>query len=430
MRRLLHFILPALFSILAFLSIPAPAFASGVHIVVVKPQTQNSWLIDEYIDDSLIPGLSEEIDLQTRSLKIGMKPIASDSSESITILRAHSEHLFVFVSENLEGLESRIALSEQEFERKQLDDELRQQILRAFYQIPVWPYLAASEVPGKAIDMKRVDVLPYNIEDSFPATIFTGTGEYKEWEVIDTGKDGTRLRQMDASGEGSGIVLEYILTGSLDLFEFDIPRQASISALYILDNGEWSISGAQSRSIQASELIGMAGSKEALSDDSGLIKMSSVFIHDRQGWTSRFLTAPQIYNSGVPIAWAPNGQTVTEGRTSSGQSLGTLEKLPPSKFALAMITCWIIFGLAIAFANWLYKFSSIPASVMIGYSVAVYPLFLLTSLLTGGLWGMGFIPAAALGSRIIASEGRRIAGFGSILGACFLVMLISSLFSR
>ena len=90
-------------------------------------------------------------------------------------------------------------------------------------------------------------------------------------------------------------------------------------------------------------------------------------------------------------------------------------------FTLAIIGLWIAFGLVVAVGNLLYRFSDLPFSSLLGTSLALYPLFILVSLLSWGFWGMGFLAAAAVVARFIARDGRRLAAFGCILAACFIV---------
>jgi hypothetical protein len=415
--------------LLAMAAAVSPAIASGgVHILVIKEQTEGSWLVEEYIDNSLIDqGSVVDGDLQL--IKPGVVLTSEASSESITILRARSEYLFVFTSDNLERLESRISQVEQDVEKIKLEDELRQQLLKAMFQIPVWPFLAASEVPGKAIDIKREDVLPYSRDDFFPVALFAGVGDVSGWDVVGFDQDGAKLKRSNNVGEGSGILFEYILKGSLGNIEITTSGDSTIEALYIQNNTDWQITGSKSMPVSTKELVGLAGSKAATVSEK-ILKISSVRIQDKAGWVERYLAYPSIASLTGPLRWSQKSDLITAGTTSSGETLSFSAKLPAWKFSVAMICCWVAFGLVVIIANWLYRFSSSNPVHLLTVSMVVYFPFLLISLLAGGLWGLGFIPAAALGSRFISDEGRRISGFGAILGASFILLMLSALFSH
>ena len=410
-------------------AVQTPVYAAGgVHVVIIEPQAPDSWLVREFIDNSLIERISTPIDSGTRLLKPGIQFPGTSPARIETFLVAREKPLIVFASEDLDKLEGRITGAEQSVEGIELENELRRQILKALFQVPFWPYLAASEIPSRGIDLERTTRLPYLREENFPAASFAGDGRFPSWEVIESTNQGVRLRNAGGSGAGSGLVLEYIVQGSLRDAYIDEPASATICALYILDNSPWQISGAPAISIPAKELIALIGDVTVPPEEG--VRTSAVHIVDSEGMLGRYLVVPSPDSRYSSLSWiqtaAPleSRQGAGEVKTAAGREWSS------GGFGLALVACWVAFGIAVVIGNLIYRFASLSWLALVGSGMAVYPLYLLLSLLTSGLWGMGFMPGAAVAARFIAPEGRRVAAFGSILAASFLVALLSSLISR
>ena len=122
----------------------------------------------------------------------------------------------------MENLESRIAGAEQTVEGVQLQNEVHQETIRSFFGVPFWTYYLATKVPERAIDLNRAVTLPYRRQDLFPASTLAATGKVPGYNVLSSGGDGIVLQPSSTSGEGRGLVLEYIVDG-------DIPTPMSTS---------------------------------------------------------------------------------------------------------------------------------------------------------------------------------------------------------
>jgi hypothetical protein len=341
------------------------------------------------------------------------------------MLATQEEPLIVFSSERLEGLESRIAGAEQTIEGIQLENELREETIRALFGVPYWLYFAASEVPGQGISLEREQRLPYQRQDLFPAASLAGRGDVPGWTIHASGGDGATLQPSGASGEGSGILMEYIVQGDISNSHIAIPRDAAVAALYFTDHTDWQLSPARMWRVSTQELIGLIEEPSAPPEKG--IPVSVVHIHDDSGMLGRYLITPTLGSNEMSLSWIPVPGTIAPGATSAGGQASEREKWPGITYTFVIAAFWLVFGIVVVLANLLYRFSDLPPLTLFVTSIALYLLFVAVSLLSWGFWGMGFVPAAAVGARFVSCEGRRLAAFGAILAASFIVTALAFL---
>jgi hypothetical protein len=408
-----------LFSWFFLVILTTPAYAAGgAHITIIQPQGPSSWLIHEFIDNALLVEMSGEADENTRFLSPGIK--STQSPESVTILAAKQTPLLVFASEQVDELEERITGSEQSIEAIQLDNELKREIMRGLYQVPFWPYLAASEVPVREISLNETFNLPYEQKEKFPVTEFAGVGNYPSWDVTELGADGVKVARGQSQGAGGGIVLDYILNGSLDSLQIPVLPDAGVDVVYILDTLGLTFEGAPTLILNMSQIVGLAKDQSV---PPRAMPVSALHIKDDTGCIGRYLVVPSLYLISTPLQWK-----ITEPSSAVEYETAT-KKWTPEGFLGALFILWVIFGALMVIGNFLYKYSRESWLNILGFGMIFYPLYLLMSLVAGGFWGMGFIIGGVVGSRLISGEGHRIGAFVSILTASFIVAILSGIIS-
>jgi len=393
---------------------PLPLWAGdGVHLIYIKPQAEGFLLVREFIDNALLGDLVEERDgrfFLPASLSSG-----AGSAIPVSVLDCGPGPLLVFTNQHIDPLEERIANNRRLEQENELRREVERQVIGALFQVPIWPYLVASEVPMGRVDLERVYRLSDWRESFFPAATYAATGRVPEWDVTENTGRGIELEIIPGSAEGSGIVMEYILEGQIDELSFGVAGNALVAGLYIEDyESGWGITGLPSGEITSYELLGAIDDASALDFED--IQYSLDFVKEGGIVLSRVILSD--FNVG-------NGERVWLSLSGSGEIPASEPDKGNTSLLLHVIAFWLLFGLLTVVGNYIYRFTNNPPAWLFLRSIAVFPLYLLVSLLTSGLWGMGFIPAMALISRYIADEGRLTGAFGVLIGVSFLLLFIS-----
>jgi hypothetical protein len=409
----------ALASVVLFCIVAPAAHASaGVHIVIIQPGPDGAWEATEFIDNALVREMAEPVGESGAILRPSLRSMHGQAAIPVTSLTAEQVPLLIFCAENTEALESRINGAGQTIEAIELEKEFQRQMLAGLFQVPFWPYIAASEVPGQGIDMERGRRLPYMRQDMFAAPTFAGVGAFNGWTITGYDTGGVLLVPSSEAGEGKGIVLEYTFQNADSDIGIGIPSGAAVDALYVMGDRAWKISAPDSRLVTTGDLIGLLD-ESTMPDLKGL-PVASVHIRDEQGMLGRLLVAPSISNAGAGLSWVQAGTDGPGGATSVLSGNWT-----QGQYVLAILACWVCFGLVVLGGNLLYRFTTMPVLILLAISMGAYILFLLVSLLTSGLWGMGFVIGASVLARLLAPEGRRLGAFGVIAAASFAAAFLS-----
>ena len=397
--------------------LPARA-AGGVQVVVIEPHSPGVWIAHEFVDNAIVKD-SVETQEMGGSMLLSAIECPDETPGGVSIVSARSVPLVVFAAEHVDASEERLAEAARAREAAELESEMRRQLLDGFFQVPFWPYLAASELPLRGIDLERAYRLPHERREFFPAAAYAGTGSVPRWRVIGISDHGVALEESGSDGEGEGISIEYHL--EVDPLECSVclRRAASVSVLYVGDDRGRVLSGAEALEVPVVELLAPL---DFISNDSEpVVRYAVTRTEDEVGVLGRYLAAPPA-SEGL---WQARWVTSAREDTFSPQPTGPSVDLP-----IVVVLCWFAFGLALLCANALYRFASIGTPQFLACALASYPLYLALSFLACGLWGMGFIPASAALARLFAPEGKRLAAFGSVLAASFFAALVSSVVAR
>lgn len=384
----------------------------GVHIIVLEQGGMSDWEITEFIDNSLIEPMENGI----REVPSYVSAREGESAE-LTLISVNSQPLIVFHNEELAGFENRIA----EYYRAKVAMELRRDsergIIEGLFQVPMWPYIAASEVSTKQITTQMLHRIQDYLRYQFPSANYAGTGDFKGWDVLNTAEYGFYLYGSGRPGEGSGVVSHYLFNGNLKNISVSIPESVHLSAVFIA--GEYDIiqPAGNAESTEPWEILGPRDEFARGSGADGMI--SELQLSDDQGKLARSIFAPMNMDDTGLGQWQFEWRSDPEGSEKSDQ--GTA--LP-----VVVIICWLVFGFVVLAGNWIYRFNSWGGAVLLIRTMALYPVYLLISLLAAGFWGLGFIASAALIARFLAPEGKRVAAAAVIIFSSFVVMFTSWVF--
>lgn len=381
----------------------------GMHIVVIQPNADNTWSIIEFVDNSLIEQTTGEI--QEIPSNIGS---AGGDSETVEVLSAKSQPLILFFNEILSDLEDRIMV----FGRGQVEASLRKEaereMIEGLFQVPAWPYIAVSEVPTKQIEIDWFSSLDDWRRNQFPAANYAGEGDFHGWQVLNSVEHGFYIYDSEEPGEGKGIVINYTYHGDIEDLIIAVPESVHISAIYL--TGDYSLIPPVKEIMMTEpwEILGPVDEYTTNFNTNGLL--STIRISDSGESLGRFIF--------VPVGDRLHGDPVWTCKLDPEPNL---MKYPGAGLDLSntIFICWFIFGVSVLTGNWIYRFSNSGSLELLVRSIVAYPLFLLTSLLAAGFWGLGFIPSAVLIARFISPEGKRLAASGVIIASSFVVMFMS-----
>jgi len=391
--------------VLLILLIPGKAISawkiSGVHIVSIQSISESQYHVKEFIDFGVLgeDGSNETI----------VHP-ALGGGGSVEYLSASVEPLLVFYAGAVDGLEQSIISHAREIDAISMKNEVNRQVLGGLFQIPIWPYLAASEIPLKAADVSRFHQLQYEMDEHFPATNFATVGNFEGYRVEKANGNSVTLLKVDSSGEGLGLVLDYTFTAVESASEIQIHPGAKIGVVYSDSGDVWLPAAAGSNFAGAGtvKLLGYLDEESTFDIDSPI--HSSTVIQESGRILSRQII---VSGPGVPIPIL----RPSEGEWAEPKS-GMKAPFPTQIAAIGIL---VIFAAALVVLNLMFRFSEHGISQLFLRGVAIYPVYLLGSLLLSGFSGMGFIPTAAGLSRFISNPGKRLAGTSAILGASFVI---------
>ncbi len=385
--------------------------ADGIQIVVFERQAQDTWLVREYIDNALVGAMStvtgEGAILPAPSVKV----TEGAENAEISLLAAESQPLIVFVSDHVTPLEEHIASAGQAHEAAELDLERRRQVLGGLFAVPFWPFLAASEVPLQGITLERTVQVEHWRETMFPAAVYGSAGNVPDWDFVRLEGQAVVLHPGESTGIGKGISLDYIINGPVSDFAVRLSGHADVTALYCDGGKDWELKGGQVELVSHPDFIGLLETgRETGREQSGY---SIQMIGDGDGELGRYLIALSKGVESVEMRWS-----ATPGLPEGSEGVGI-------SLTLAIVMCWILFGLAVVAGNWLFRFSTASILSLLGTAMAIYPVYLGISFLLAGLWGLGFIPGAVLSARILSAEGCRMKASGVVLASGFLAAIVS-----
>jgi len=397
--------------------LPLSARASdGIRIMVIREQEDDSWLVSEFIDNSILDDMARDPEGNVISISPGLSP-KSDSPASTSVISGRSRPLVVFAGEHVNPLEERLVESGRAQIERELDRELTRQVVSGLFQVPFWPYLAASEIPMRRVDIQRGWRLHEYRPGSFSAAAYASTGDVGRWDVSEMTSNGILIEKIEGSGEGLGISMEYIASGEMSDFHFIPDAYSGVFALYIDNGAGFVIDGMRFSEVDVDKISGALENPLAAATDGALV--SAMETNDEHGHTARMLLIPGGLREGAISFINTSGTDAPE--TARGIGIG---------MAGSVIICWISFGLLVLAGHWFFPFSGFAPLELVSRAIAVYPLYLLIAMLTAGIWGMGFIIGAAGVSRFIAPEGRRQAAMGVVLAASFGIAVISWIIVR
>lgn len=412
MRRALRIVFLLVLATGVWLSAGGALAAAGLHIVVAESHGESLWLVREFIDDSLVGNAIGTADGR-RMVHTSAELVAGSSS--VSLLAAHVEPLIVFANEYVDPLEERLAEAERNRISLELEGEFARQLVGGLFQVPLWPLLAASEIPLRRIDVQRAYSLPAWRESYFPAISFAAGGNVPGWIVEEISAEGAVMAETGRGGEGAGLVLESLVEGEITDLRFRVVRGADTYALYVAGGGAWQPTGRDLPVMGSRELLGALEGRSLVSP--GVSGRSETRITDSEGTLVRYLAAMPGSESQAGIFW--------EAAAFSGPSPSESPPGRPSTLP-AILLCWLAFGLMVALGDRFHRFSDYGFGALTGRSLAIYPLWLLVALLASGLWGLGFIPASVLVSGLLAADGRRMRAFAVVLAAGFALVPVSS----
>jgi hypothetical protein len=406
-----------IFAVFSAIAVPAPA--DGIHIVVIERQGPASQLVHEFIDSGLVKSISTPDGEGSYLLSPSVRLAGGAGDTALNLASAESQPLLVFDSDYVGPLEERILAVRQAQEAQELKMEVRRQVLGGLFAIPFWPYLAASEVPFKGLDIRRLQRLPYTREPVFPVSLYGATGDFRSWRVAEIDGRNAVLQESEAPGAGTGIKLDYFINSDLSGATIRLSGKAGVSLLYTEDGRAWDLSGGPSESVPFSDLIDcLEGGSE--SEGRG-VKVSTDWIRDSEGEVGRYVAALSGERGGEGVFWADGGASEAGPVETTGGN---------SVMLWLILALWLLFALAVVTGNWLYGFSDVSILELLRKSLIMYPIFMVASFLLAGFWGLGFIPAAAVCARSLGREGRMLRAFWVILASCFAVAMVSLLISR
>lgn len=387
--------------------------SDGIRIIVINAQGEDSWMVSEFIDNAILDGIADA----TGDYTLEISPsLVTSGDTTLSIIAARSQPLLVFTVEHVNAMEERIVNSERARIKDELERELSGQIVSGLFQAPLWPYLAATEIPLRRIDIQRGWRLQDYRAGSFPATSYAATGDVNQWEGRGmTSQTATVVKSADG-GVGSGLAIEYLVNGRMTDLHLATDGYSGLYALYV-DNGARIVPEMQFSAIDADKFMGALENPGSADIEGSLVSVLEMV--DGQGHIARMLVIP---GSGGPGRISFESAVATEMQESpSSPAIGTIS---------AVLTCWIGFGILVLVGNWLFRFSNLQPVHLVSRAIALYPLFILLAMLTAGIWGMGFVIASAGLSRFIAPEGRRLAATGVVLAASFGIAAISWLLAN
>jgi hypothetical protein len=385
-------------------------------VVVAEPQGENLWLVREFIDDSLIGNAIGTADGRGM-VRASAEPV--DGAATVSLLAAHIEPVIVFANECVDPLEERLAASERNRISAEMQGELGRQLVGGLFQVPLWPLLAASEIPLRRLDVQRAYSLPAWRESYFPAISFVAVGDVPGWIVEGISAQGATVAEARGSGEGSGLVLESLVEGGIADLRFRVIPGADTYALYVADGGAWQPGGRDLPLEGSWELLRALEGRSLVSPE--VSGRSEMRIADSGGTLVRYLAALPGSEPPTDVFWEA---TAFAGPSAEKPPVGR-----PGTLA-AILLCWLAFGLMVALGDRIHRFSDYGFGALAGRSVAVYPVWLLVALLASGLWGLGFIPASVLVSGLLAADGRRMRAFVVVLAAGFALVPVSSVIAN
>jgi hypothetical protein len=388
-----------------------------VRIVVISRIDADSWLVSEFLDNGIIGRYSGSYPTANGTLIVpGLEPGVSGD---ITMISAAPVPLLIFESEHVLPLEDRLVSQGRQRVGEELETEITTQVVRGLFQVPFWPYLAATEIPTKRIDIERQQRLPDWRETAFPPMDFAATGSVYGWDVNEMSDDEVSVVETQDPGEGNGIALEYIYDGDPGDGSIKLSGTDGIVAVYLADDLELGGTSLANKLWNSDELLALID--EGTGFDAEIFNWSRDRVTDDVGSLSRFLVIPPATSdySVVSLSYAADTRTLSTGTENR-----------PLPGGIIIFSLWLTFGLLVALGNLVYRFSSLPFHDVLVRTIAVYPAYLLVSMLLSGLWGLGFIPAALVVSRSISGEGERLKALGVVLIISFIILFISMIIIR
>lgn len=401
-------LLTAILSVILLLPGRVGAYGSdGVHIVVLEDAGDSAYEVSEFIDNGLISCVFSTVPGEASVISGSLKS-ENDDKFSASILSAESKPLVVFMAEHVEDFEEAIIrFTTSERERK-LRQEYTNQLLGGIFQVPLWPYLAVSEIPLMGIDVTRGYALPYERSEQFPSVNYLRGSDGITFETGHIADNRVEVYAAGGAGEGRGVVLRYNLIAEPEQLEISPFSNDGVLVIYSNTGLKWVVPG-NFTEIGMSEMVNLLDGETVLDAEKGYISQVEV------GLDSDALTRAVIYQ-GAEISGVFKPETAES--QVKGQEVSAITPI------ILIMVVWMIFAVLLTVINYIFKFSVHNAVALTLRGLAVYPLYLAGSLFFSGFLGMGYLPAAVLASRFISRDGRRIAATGAVLGASLIVTLI------
>jgi len=390
------------------------AHADGIHVVVIEQYGDDLWLAHEFIDYAIVSKLAFENEDGSFALEPSIVFHDDIDSGKVDLINAESQALMLFVSENVAVPENRILSAQQESIADEIESETNRQIIRGLFAVPFWPFLAASEVPFRRVELERLQFVQHRRDAVLPVEIYGSTSFVDGWEVSFIDSSRAYLERSEPSGDVSGIKLDYFINSDLPGAEIAFSGSPEILALYTVDNGGWEIRDLPYEKVSVAELVGLSTGWSKDRPEKTLVSIDRV--SDSDGNLTRYAMMPGKDKDVVGIAWKETGETFFEPVAA--------KKINVVAVALA---CWLLFGFLFVIFNLLFRFADNRPHELMIKSMAIYPIYILASFLLVGFWGLGFIAGAMLSARFISSGGRIFLTFCAVLASSFAVAVISIL---
>jgi len=367
------------------------------------------------MDNSILDALSR--DASTNRIYLGTSLADSSTGQVINLLTAEEQPLLVYTAQNCEPTEEKLLESIRDQLSGEASDELAQQLAGGIFRIPLWSYLAVSEFSVGNLETER----SYRIQDYrkvyFPASSFAGRGNVGVWHSVQFDRPGAFVEAVQGDGEGSGIVLEYLLEGKPEDISFNLDKFASAWVLYSDNNAGWSVAGKNVKRSDSVSVINRIESavEEVEENDKSTYYSEEGYFEDGSG-AVRILIAPGTGEDVDSVNIQGTGSGIIPSEEPQSGTVGVLWRV---------LGVWALFGIFVAVGNLMYRFSEGAFIPVVLKGMLLYPLIAVSSMLTMGYWGLGFLPAAVLSARLLASDGKFLAATGVFIGSVFLITLVS-----
>lgn len=391
---------------------PYRAYGEGVHIISLSQQGENSWLVREFMDNSILDAWSQDISTNRIYPRISLADSITD--REINLLTAEEQPLLVFTAQNCEPTEEKLLENIQDQLGGEASDERARQLAGGIFRIPAWPYLAVSEFSVGNLETERT----YRIQDYrkvyFPASSFAGRGNVGVWHAVQLDQAGAFVEAVQGDGEGSGMVLEYLLEGNPEDLSFELDKFASAWVLYSDNNVGWAVTG---KNVKQSDSVSVINRIESAVDenDKSTYYSEEQYFEDGSG-AVRILIAPGTGQDVDSVIIQGTGAEIFPSEKQQSDAGGVLWRV---------LGVWVLFGIFVAVGNLMYGISEGTFIPVVLKGMLLYPLIVVSSMLTMGYWGLGFLPAAVLSARLLALDGKCLAAMGVFIGSVFLITLVS-----